>query len=178
MQVLKTSDQKNIEIYDDLLSYSERYTIYNAIKNSYYYPEMYKNNEVDGYFDITKQYSVEDLVHLDLFNSNTRFLIERFTNHNIAYPKSSINPINQRNSFNETLDDAMTLIYYPNVEWHIEWGGYTLFANEDYSEVEHSLFYKPGRFVLFDSSIPYLISSPSVLSPTFRFNFIMHFIKR
>ena len=64
---------------------------------------------------------------------------------------------------------AYSLLYYINVEWKDSWGGETIFANED-GEAEIAVSYKPGRIVLFDSTINHKAACISADAP-YRYTF-------
>ena len=51
----------------------------------------------------------------------------------------------------------------------MEWDGGTVFRTDDLSEVEYLSDYKPGRMILFDSSIPHKIYSSSYNAHPYRF---------
>eukprot|EP00931_Biecheleriopsis_adriatica_P017504 TRINITY_DN12541_c0_g1_i1.p1 TRINITY_DN12541_c0_g1~~TRINITY_DN12541_c0_g1_i1.p1 ORF type:complete len:301 (-),score=49.72 TRINITY_DN12541_c0_g1_i1:37-897(-) len=61
-----------------------------------------------------------------------------------------------------THDDHVTVIVYPNLEWASEFGGETLFYDED-GEIVEAVEPKPGRLVCFRGSILHKGSSPSRL---------------
>jgi len=70
---------------------------------------------------------------------------------------------------------SKTLLYYVNDKWDEEWGGETMFSNDD-GECEYCVPYKPGRIVIFDGSIAH---KPGVISPRaeeFRFIYVMQFV--
>jgi Rps23 Pro-64 3,4-dihydroxylase Tpa1-like proline 4-hydroxylase len=70
--------------------------------------------------------------------------------------------------------NAKTLLYHVNDKWDNEWGGETLFANDD-GDCEYCVEYKPGRIVIFDGTIAH---KPAVISPQseeFRFMYVMQY---
>ena len=70
--------------------------------------------------------------------------------------------------------NSKTLLYHVNYKWDNEWGGETLFANED-GDCEYCVEYKPGRIVIFDGTIAH---KPAVISPQaeeFRFMYVMQY---
>ena len=68
-----------------------------------------------------------------------------------------------------------TLLFYPMLEWKNEYGGETMFANEQLSEIEYTSQYVPGRIILFDASIPHKMSAPASTCPFYRFSFLINF---
>ena len=63
----------------------------------------------------------------------------------------------------------VSLLYYANTKWDIEWDGGTIFRSDDLSEIEFISDYKPGRLVLFDSSIPHKPMSTSMSANHYRY---------
>lgn len=74
------------------------------------------------------------------------------------------------------LSKSKTLLYHVNDKWDEEWGGETMFSNDE-GECEYCVQYKPGRIVVFDGSIAH---KPGVISPRaeeFRFMYVMQFVE-
>jgi Rps23 Pro-64 3,4-dihydroxylase Tpa1-like proline 4-hydroxylase len=70
--------------------------------------------------------------------------------------------------------DSRTVLYHVNDKWDDEWGGETMFANDD-GQCEFCVEYKPGRIVIFDGSLAH---KPGVISPRaeeFRFMYVMQY---
>ena len=79
---------------------------------------------------------------------------------------------------------SWTILYYVNPLWEIEWGGQTVFykgtdntgtkLDDEEPDVIKSIYPKPGRFVFFNSAIPYAETPPNNLYPglkaTLKFN--------
>lgn len=65
--------------------------------------------------------------------------------------------------------DHVSLLYYCNIKWDLEWDGGTVFRSDDMEDVELLVDFKPGRFVLFDSSIPHKIYQTSSLAHPYRY---------
>ena len=53
------------------------------------------------------------------------------------------------------LNEAKSILYYPNLKWNSEWDGQTVFKDRDAKEYEYCVDYVPGRVVVFDSIIPH-----------------------
>lgn len=76
----------------------------------------------------------------------------------------------------ENLFNRKTLLYYLNSRWDRDWGGETLFAN-DQGECEIAVEYRPGRVVLFDGSIEHKPSAISMKADEYRFVFVIQYIE-
>ena len=54
-------------------------------------------------------------------------------------------------------------MYYVNPDWETNWGGETVFYNDAQTDILKSVMPKPGRFVVFNASIPHRSSPPTSL---------------
>ena len=72
-------------------------------------------------------------------------------------------------------DNNTILMFYPNTNWHIEYGGDTLFLDESGEKVELFSQYTPGRIIILDGSIPHLARPSTTLAPHFRYSFVITF---
>jgi hypothetical protein len=61
--------------------------------------------------------------------------------------------------------ECWTLLFYPNIEWDIRWGGQTNFIDEDTMDIMASVIPKPGRFILFKSDILHQATPPNFYCP-------------
>ena len=68
-----------------------------------------------------------------------------------------------------------TLLYYMNREWKHEWGGETIFLDDNSNEIEYITPYVPGRIIVFDSTIPHAARQQSFAGPTYRFTLAIKF---
>ena len=52
-------------------------------------------------------------------------------------------------------DGDVTLIYYPRLDWKIDWGGGTAIYNNDVTEIEKHFVNKGNRIIMFDANLPH-----------------------
>tara|TARA_R110000822_G_scaffold92707_1_gene213767 strand:- start:191 stop:733 length:543 start_codon:yes stop_codon:yes gene_type:complete len=52
-------------------------------------------------------------------------------------------------------DQIITVMFYLNRTWTIEYSGETIFLTEDWKDIQNSVIPKPGRIVIFDGYIPH-----------------------
>jgi hypothetical protein len=69
----------------------------------------------------------------------------------------------------------LTIIYYSNPNWKIDWDGGTSFYNSQRDECVASVSYKAGRFVIYNSEIPHKPQSISVLAEDIRMVLVFKF---
>lgn len=62
---------------------------------------------------------------------------------------------------------GISLVYYPNPEWDPNWGGETVFFDED-NDASVCVGVKPGRLALFPGDIPHRAGVPLRLCPKIR----------
>jgi len=70
--------------------------------------------------------------------------------------------------------DAVSCIVYANPDWNAEWGGETLFFDDDMDAV-YAISPKPGRVVLFDPGILHSAGVPKRICDEGRLTFILRF---
>jgi len=66
-----------------------------------------------------------------------------------------------------------TSIYYAHADWHVNWGGETVFFDPAGDDVIKSVFPRPGRLVHFPGRIPHAARSPSRDCPALRAVFVV-----
>jgi hypothetical protein len=52
-------------------------------------------------------------------------------------------------------NEIVTVMYYLNSEWNLDFGGETFFLNKDKNDIFNAVTPKPGRAVIFDGFIPH-----------------------
>jgi len=174
-KIVSLENEKLIRVYDNVFSYQEKNNLFEFIRNS-----LYKTNGVDsgeqGY-QIFSIFSGLDLENSNIKNTNGfKTIIDKFSlnNRNIKQIRVNLSTPAEKNRIHSD-GFGITLLYYANLEWQIDWGGHTLFLDEDLQEAKYVCFYKPNRVVVFDGSIPHMIMTPSSLCPALRYSFVIQF---
>lgn len=170
-----------IDIFDDVFDY--------ATREKFYYYVRYQNFttsgsdtstlEHKGDFNLYCSVSEEQLSNMNFLNSGEMAKINTIVDGmSIKQSRINLSTLNDRNRFHtDTYGDlkTKTLLYYPNLVWQNDWGGYTIFSDSMLSEVEYTSFYVPGRIILFDGNIPHCIAPPTTMAPTYRFSFVIQY---
>jgi len=175
-------EEKEIVVLDNVFTYKERAGFYDYITNSLFSLKGYDTNLLDhvGEHNIISFYSESDLLNLK-FNTSKKYkeiIDPLLIGYNIAKVRVNLSTLNDKNRFHIDGNGPKrlkTLIYYPNMKWDIEWGGLTLFANENCNDILHCVAYVPGRVVIFDGSIPHCICPPTNLASSYRLSFVIQF---
>lgn len=163
---------KDIIIYDDVFSHQELYEIYLHLDDRPYVKHnlddvLYHNKHVD------KKWSSEITDNEILFNilmTKYSSVITEFQSQNFTIKRSYVNYADSSTA-DLIHDDAphykknhWTLLQYGNYKWHSNWHGETVYYDSNHSEILFSTTLKPGRIVVFDSSIPHCARPPSKLA--------------
>lgn len=171
---------KKIHIFDDVFGYADRTRFYQFITNS-----LYRVGEYDGVIlenhktsTLTSKYSDGDVraMGFSLPDEITKIVDLSDWKPAAAYA----NLCRPDDSFHIHTDHhgpMWTMLYYVNLDWHIEWGGDTYFLKEDLT-IDYVSQFKPGRVVLFDGSIPHLMRPSTRLAPENRFSFVIKYIPK
>lgn len=169
---IPTSSGKLLEVYDDCFTYNERTEWYKFVKNSFFKSD---GSDYDGTnkTQLYSSYSIEDIASMGFLNSPGFKKIDdeyQLLDRGIKQARVNLSPPSECATVH-TDRDGLTLLYYANVEWDLNWSGHTLFMDDTLSEAEYTCLYKPGRVVLFDGSIPHMILSISPAVKTHRYSF-------
>jgi hypothetical protein len=173
-KTINTRDEKLIRVYDDVFSYQEKCNLFRFFRSSLYRSDSGDNNSED---QIYSNFSTLDVENSGIKNiENFKKIINNFdlANKNIKQIRVNLTTPAEKNRIHSD-GFGITLIYYANLEWELDWGGHTLFLEETLQEARYVCFYKPGRIVVFDGSIPHMIMTPSNLCPTSRYSFVIQF---
>jgi Rps23 Pro-64 3,4-dihydroxylase Tpa1-like proline 4-hydroxylase len=123
------------------------------------------------------------LTSINFFDSNRESILQQlFEDGNYDLTKAYINCGIKGDSHECHVDayykdQGKTLLYYANRDWNPNFGGETIFYNEDRTEIEFVSTYKPGRVVVFDSEIPHSARPQSLDGPNYRFTLALKYLK-
>jgi len=174
------SSGKNIHVFDNLFSYADRNHWFTIIKGCMFSPNGRDNPliEYKGDYNLYSQWMPEDLKHFGILEHKSASPVnELVKNQVLTQVRVNLSTLNDTNRFHvdTTGNPGLTILYYANLNWEIEWGGYTLFANDDCDDVEYTSIYKPGRVIVFDGSIPHCIAAPTIIAPSYRFSLAIQY---
>lgn len=177
---IKTKSNKIINVYDDLVSYSLMMELYFDLRKQEY--QLVTQNDTalldyNGVFGfgkpLAKDFIFGLLNRLDKSQSFplTSLLKKYSVKRSWVNIFSGYHPTNRYHSDEgcEFPGQYISLLYYANPKWDLEWDGGTVFRSDNLEEVEYLSDYKPGRIILFDSSIPHKIYQTSLNAHPYRF---------
>tara|TARA_R110002051_G_C8737119_1_gene498587 strand:- start:1450 stop:1890 length:441 start_codon:yes stop_codon:yes gene_type:complete len=137
------------------------------------------DSNVKNHTSMISSYNKDDVGNSKFFD----YLPEDIKNeHSISIDSMfncNINLVTPSDRFHVHVDSGdgsrVTVLYYPNANWNIEFGGDTLFLDRDGENIEFYSQYKTDRLVAFDSRIPHLIRPSTYLAPYYRISLAMKF---
>ena len=184
MNSFKPNPNYNIEVFDQVLSFTKIRQIYDFFKIQSYYASNFDNGSYEDsikpkfskYF-FSEQYSLDlkdNPIIFEFLNSVNLILKKEldfslFKSMQVNLSDSSTIDLLHADDFEYFDKISYTILYYGNIKWDINYGGETLFYNPNNLEIISAIQPKPGRFVIFDSCIPHSARSPQVHCPFLRY---------
>lgn len=174
-------NENGIYIYDNVYPSYCTQKFYDFIINSYYQINLNDSNSSDYYNkqSFGSKYSKEDLEELGIIEHLPDDIKERFGLSLETNDRGLVNAITSNGVYHPH-DDAgngavWSFLYYANMKWDLEWGGDTLFLNEDRKSILTTVQCIPNRVVIFNAQIPHLIRPTTIIAPPYRFSINMTF---
>ena len=174
---------KLIHVFDEVFTYAQKQKYYDFLRNSYYNATGGANVSIETLQDValTSVFDEEDLDNFDILNNLPEEILDILNNFKPRKSYSLLNSYSQITHFHT--DDYehtnnLTFLYYANINWHRDWGGETMFSDDNIENIEYTSLYIPGRIIIFDSTIPHKPCPPVYGSPQFRYTFVINFKRK
>jgi hypothetical protein len=172
---------KKVWIFDNIFDLSKRTELYSYATSSLFKIDGTDNGllELKDHLSLVSVYTDIDVHRMGILDAISEDVKKEFNIGLDTMSHAMINLCTPADRFHTHVDNygkGLTMVYYLNMNWDPEWGGDTLFLNETGQDFQYVSQYKPGRMILFDSSIPHLIRPSTVLAPHFRFSFAAKFV--
>lgn len=185
-QEIKIGKDKTIQVYDGIFNYSEISGIYNALTHGTYILDNANRGDVQDMQDRKLVYRItpELLDKLHFFDGALNTIIDEHIpenkyDHFKSYVNLGLYTDNHEVHADHYYDRAgKTLLYYVNEAWNRDWGGETVFLDDNAEEILYTSQFVPGRVVIFDSNIPHSAKPQSIDGPSYRFTMAMKFFRR
>lgn len=177
MKEINVCGDKKIYVFDDLFSFDERDLFYVFMKKS-----MYRINGGDGAMasytnQVYSLYSDEDVENMGFYRTKGFEILDKKFGLKSRDKKqirvNCSNPLEVADTHSDR--NGLTLLYYANLKWQLNWSGHTLFLNESLTDIEYTCAYKPGRVVVFDGSIPHMIMLSNFQATENRLTFVVQY---
>lgn len=175
MKINKVEYHKQITVIDDLYTPSQLEGMYLTCCMSNYNLANANHGDVQNLQDrkLVSHLDLEQLDDCEVFNEVSLPILQDECQGYIPY-KAYIN-LNTFSDVNKThvdsyfKDSGKTILIYPNKKWENDWGGETVFYNDEGTDIVFTSIYRPGRVVVFDSTIPHCAKPQSIFADTYRF---------
>ena len=157
--------QQQIELYVEACSLP-----YALLGSNKYDVQNLKTQKPVSYLD-------EEWCHKKFFKNGIGDYLSEFCPPKIdgAYINMGLHSENPDVHVDSSIKGDKTLIYYMNREWKHEWGGETIFLDDNSKEIEYITPFVPGRIIVFDSTIPHSARQQSFAGPLYRFTLAIKF---
>lgn len=174
------SSGKTLDVYDNIFSYEEVESFARFIKNSQFRIDGNDTYDMPLEMQTYSPYNHQDVWNMGFYNTEAYKCIHKrynLDNMDCASIRINLTTPSERNRVH--IDSrGLTLLYYANPVWEIDWGGHTLFMNDTMTDAEYTCLCKPSRLIVFDGTIPHMILTPSSLCPTYRTSFAIQYRHR
>jgi len=169
---MTTSSGRFIDIYDDVFPPHLRQYHIDFVQKSKYSLGAASSDIVwqQNKTFFQSNYTKEDFDNFRFTNDELLLKLQDFRVESCWVVASS--PLSTYYFHTDASHNGITLLYYVNTRWDRNWGGETLFANDE-GECEIAVEYKPNRVVVFDSLIEHKPSPISMEADEFRFIFVI-----
>jgi hypothetical protein len=171
------SNDKQLYVFDNVYNYADRAVFKEFAQDSLFRTSGGSDrlDEHHGKF-LLSQFSDDDLNRFGVFLNKNNQLDEIFEligsrrltrSWLLRSDLSTKMYFHADECYNETKlisQGSLTFLFYVNIEWKDDWGGETLFGT-DQCEAELAVSYKPGRVVVFDSTITHKAAPISADAP-------------
>jgi hypothetical protein len=180
MTKISLPNNRVLDVYDDYFSFNDRYKFFNYIKNSIYKIGGNDGSGQEQHDQIQQIYSVFSPADIDKMEFSSTPLFKEITdrydlqNRQLKLIRVNFSPPSERN-FIHCDAAGVTVLYYASITWKLEWGGHTLFMDDNLDEAVYTCIYKPGRMVVFDGTIPHMIMTPTMMATQYRYSLALQF---
>jgi hypothetical protein len=179
--MIEIKDKKNRSIFvvDDALDYNEQNYIYTHIINSSFKIGFEDTSALER---LSHKFLHSAWTPEDLYQSKFRYALEKTKLWDkvkeLEVSRITINlSVPSDTYFPHCHNNELALIYYANLDWKAEWGGETLFYDDNLKDIIFASAYIPGRIILSDGEIPHSIKAQSHIAPHYRFSLAIFFKK-
>jgi hypothetical protein len=178
MRHITTASGKSIHVFDDQVPLLVRDETYVRVKSSNFRlgwgdgstEETIAFNYLHSMYDHDEIRSTA--IYKCIMNTEAKDLVKGM---NLSKAIANLSTPSDPN-FTHAHPEKKVILYYVNMEWrNTGWHGETHWYDEGLANVEFTSPYTPGRFVVFDGSIPHCIRPQSYLASNYRFTLALTF---
>ena len=178
-EIIKYDDDSEVIIIDDAVDVNKRINIYfDCCVLSY----NISNSSVNDAQGIADKRLRSDLDHehpiienlLEEGSGSLNVIRKYISSESYGFDRGYVNlgihgDVNQIHTDSRRDISSKTLLYYANKHWEYNWGGHTIFFDDE-GDIKITVQVKPGRIVIFDGGIPHTVMPMNPrCSPSYRF---------
>jgi hypothetical protein len=169
-----TQSGHTIKLYDNLLNYHERCGLFEQIRQI---PFMISTGfdtlltDQKASFLIKSLWTEESLKSFGLFSlPGMKVVTDQLKDYEFSRAWMNLaTPIDRLRYHSDSRTDGfISVLYYLNVSWNINWHCPTVWRTNDLSDIEFVSDFVPGRVVMFDSIIPHVGTQPPLEADQYR----------
>jgi hypothetical protein len=166
-----------IEKYDNFFTPSIQAQLFNTIIKSTFKIGWNDSEEIQHkmYPCLHSPYTFEDVKSVQILD----VVLDRLKNKNITinnYVGCIINLTKNIDvNFIHNHPNQIVFLHYSNLTWNPEWGGETVFYEDNGRDILESSPYIPNRGIIFDGNIKHTIKAQNILGPSYRFTTSLFF---
>lgn len=184
-QIINVIQNRQIIIFDDLFTFSEisgnynniisyKYSIYNSSESEI---QDLSNKKLACQLDMSDPI-LENIFSEDRIGVISNYIPQDTFYHWRSYINLGIHSDNHKIHVDDfKVGDGITLLYYANRNWDRDWGGETLFYDDERKEILYTSSFIPGRLIIFSSTIPHCAKPQQFNAPPYRFTLASKFKK-
>jgi len=173
-----------IDVYDDCFDFATLRSFCSFIQNS-----NFSTNATDFVLrkddsvlksNIRSGYSEEDMRNMGWFDTPFyAMLCEKYGIHQKEITNNLVNCVTS-SDYNVIHTDTdrigrLTVNFFANLDWKVEWGGHLLFMNKKNTDAEKTVLFRPNRVVVFDGVYPHAAMTPNGCCPYFRYTYAVQY---
>ena len=172
---------REVVVYDNLLGQPELAQLSAKLQAGKFSRTEYARDETIDFKHWVMDFELRDIVRLPIHRLSLMAIDRHFGPGHKAF-RSYCNvalygdQLMTHTDCNPT-DMVVTALWYICPEWNLEWGGETLFFN-DQGDAIVAVTPKPGRLVIFDGAIVHVGRPPNRIATQTRYTFAIKFIRK
>tara|TARA_R100001086_G_scaffold155914_1_gene83346 strand:- start:28 stop:552 length:525 start_codon:yes stop_codon:yes gene_type:complete len=167
---------KRIKTFDNFLSPDSAQIVFNTVIRSRYiigWDDSYEPQN-KTHPNLHSPYNKEDVKNLRILDP----ILKKLNDKKLTYHSCIVNLTKPLDiNFIHVHPDQIVALYYCNPTWYTEWGGETLFYEDNKKDIHLSSPYVPNKLIIFDGSVPHTIKAQNLLGPSYRFTVSLFFNK-
>ena len=175
----KFSPMQGITIYDDVFSMREQQDIMYFCTNAPFAIHGWRDIMVSEENYIHSQITLDQLrISPFIYSKNIeQIMIEQsYVLNNYSLGVVNVDTVIDTH-WAHTHTNSNVLLYYAGLKWEQDWGGETLFYDQEGKEILFGSRYTPNRVIAFDGEIPHTIKQQNRTAAKFRISLSLFFDK-